>query len=69
MLFKRQLAVDKLEKEFKTEKMRNRSIFYDINLRSDDPENLRNTITELMHDTGFDPDLNELDQFVDMDLD
>lgn len=68
MLFRRSLAIDKRERQFKTNRMRDRDVFYDINVRGGDPEEVRTFISELMHEAGFVPDINELVQFEDNEL-
>ncbi len=68
MLF-RVPAVAKTENEFKTYNMRNKNIFYDINIRGDDPEEVRSFVAELMGDMNYDPSVNELVEFEDAELD
>jgi hypothetical protein len=61
-------AVDKLESEFKTDSMRNRHIFFDMNIRAADPEEVRSYTTQLMTDLEFKALLNEMTSFDDVEF-
>ena len=67
-MFKRKVRVEKLEEEFKTEKMRNRNVFFDLNIRATDPEELRARSTQFITDVGFQPILSELTEFKDVEF-
>jgi hypothetical protein len=61
-------SVDKLEEEFKTDSMRNRHIFFDMNVRAADPEEVRSYTTQLMTDLEFKTILNEMSSFDDVEF-
>lgn len=67
-MFGRKVRVEKLEEEFKTNKMRNRTVFFDLNIRATDPEEVRARSTELITDVDFQPILSELTQFEDVEF-
>jgi len=48
--------------------MRNQYIFYDLNVRAGDPEELRSFTAEIMQEVGFNPVLNELIKFEDAEM-
>lgn len=64
----RKLTVDKYEKEFETDKLRDKHIFYDLNVRVGDPEELRSTCVELLEDSDFTVSLNEMTKFEDKEF-
>jgi hypothetical protein len=68
MLFKQKTVIEKYEEEFKTEHMRNKHIFYDLNVRAGDPEELRSFSAELLSDLGFTTILNEMTKFEDVEF-
>ncbi|MDP8012904.1 MAG: hypothetical protein RAK22_02265 [Nanoarchaeota archaeon] len=57
------------EKEFATDVMENHHVFYDLYIKSDDPQALRNQIAEELTDLDFKILLNELTKFEDEELD
>ncbi len=65
----RKLTVEKYEREFETKKMRDRRLFYDLNIRVGDPEELRSDVNELLQDMDYDVVLNELTKFEDAEMD
>ncbi len=67
-MFKKVLSIEKIEKEFKTERMRDQYIFYDLNVRTGDPEELRSFTAEIMQEEGFNPVINELIKFEDEEM-
>ncbi len=69
MIFGRsKTSVDRLEEEFKTDRMRNRHIFFDMNIRAADPEEVRAYATQLMTDLEFKTILNEMTSFDDVEF-
>ncbi|MCW1296525.1 MAG: hypothetical protein OH319_02490 [Candidatus Parvarchaeota archaeon] len=65
MFFSKKTVIERYEEEFKTEHMRNKHIFYDLNIRAGDPEELRSFSMELLEDLGFTTILNEMTKFDD----
>ncbi len=63
------VIVKNYEKEFDTKVMENHHVFYDLYIKSDDPQALRNGIAEELTDLDFKILLNELTKFEDEDLD
>lgn len=63
------LVVRNYEKEFDTKVMENHHVFYDLYIKSDDPQALRNEIAEELNDLDFKILLNELTKFEDENLD
>jgi hypothetical protein len=68
MFGRKKLFVEKVEDEFKTKKMRDRKVFFDLNIRAQDPEEVRAHSTELMTDIEFQPVLSELTKFEDVEF-
>jgi len=68
MFFDRKTSVDRIEKEFKINNLRDKHVFYDLNVRCGDPEELRSFTAELVSDLEFKPVLNELTKFDDSDI-
>ncbi|MCL4399521.1 hypothetical protein M1293_03410 [Candidatus Parvarchaeota archaeon] len=56
------------EKEFKTDKLESRHVFYDLYIKSDDPQSLRNEILESITEMDYKTLLNELSKFEDTEL-
>ena len=56
------------EKEFVTDEMESNHVFYDLYIKSDDPQKLRNDISESMTDLDYKVLLNEMSKFEDNDL-
>ncbi len=56
------------EKEFATDTMEGRHVFYDLYIKSDDPQELRNEISESMTDLDYRILLNEMSKFEDTEL-
>lgn len=61
--------VEGVEKEFKTDSLRNKRVFHDLNMRVNDPEELRMTIVETLSSMDYDVSLNELTEFDDVEFD
>jgi len=55
--------VTNVEKEFKTERMRDKHVFHDANLRVNDPDEFRVTSIEYLRSLGYIVDLNEMTEF------
>jgi len=55
--------VTNVEREFKTDKMRDRHVFHDVNLRVNDPEDFRVTSVEYLRSLGYIVDVNEMTEF------
>jgi len=60
--------VEKLEDEFKTDKLKNKYMFYDLNIRAADPEEVRTFSSEVLQELGFYPILNKFTKFEDVEL-
>jgi hypothetical protein len=61
-------VIRKYEKEFRTEELENHHVFYDLYIKSDDPQELRNELSEMLADLGYKNLLNELTKFDDSEL-
>ncbi|MBD3312679.1 hypothetical protein GF352_04475 [archaeon] len=55
--------VHNLEKEFRTEQMRDKRVFHDVNLRVNEPAELRVTCLEYLRSLGYVVDINEMSEF------
>lgn len=64
----RKSVVEEYEEEFKTKRMKNRRVFYDLNIRAEDPEEFRARATELMQDADYGVVVNKLTSFEDVDV-
>ncbi len=53
------------EKEFSTENLENKHVFYDLYLKTDDAQDLRNEVSESLSDLGYKTLLNEMTKFDD----
>ena len=60
--------VEKVEKEFNTKDLKNKHIYYDINIRTGDPEAFRSVSAELISDLGFTTSVNKITEFEDSEL-
>ena len=60
--------VEKLEKEFETDKLKNKYLFYDLNFRAGDPEEVRSYSAELLQEMEFFPVINKLVKFEDSEI-
>ncbi len=67
-MFRKVSNAERIEREFRTDRMRNQYIFYDLNVRAGDPEELRSFTAEIMQEVGFNPVLNELIKFEDAEM-
>jgi uncharacterized membrane protein len=56
------------EKEFVTDTLEGHHVFYDLYIKSDDPQELRNEISESMTDLDYKILLNEMSKFEDSEL-
>ncbi len=56
------------EKEFVTDTMESHHVFYDLYIKSDDPQELRNEVSESMTDLDYKILLNEMAKFEDTEL-
>jgi hypothetical protein len=56
------------EKEFVTDNLEAHHVFYDLYIKSDDPQELRNEISESMADMDYKILLNEMSKFEDTEL-
>ena len=61
-------SIKNYEKEFDTQELEKKHVFYDIYIKSDDPQVLRNQISEYMTDMDYKILLNELAKFEDTEL-
>src|SRR4030042_5788464 len=55
--------VENLEKEFKTDQLRDKHVFHDVNLRVNDPDEFRVTGIEYLRTLGYVVDVNEMSDF------
>jgi len=55
--------VTHLEDEFRTDKLRDKHVFHDVNLRINDPEEFRMTCVEHLRSLDFIVDVNEMTEF------
>ncbi len=62
-MFWRRPYVEDLEKEFKTDKLRDKRVFHDLNIRVQDPEEFRRRCVETLTDNGYRISLNEMTEF------
>lgn len=67
-MFEGKTVIEKYEDEFKTERMRNKHIFYDLNVRTGDPEEIRAYSAELFKDLDYKTVLNEMTKFEDAEF-
>jgi GH24 family phage-related lysozyme (muramidase) len=56
------------EKEFVTDTLESHHVFYDLYVKSDDPQELRNEVSESMTDLDYKILLNEMSKFEDTEL-
>lgn len=56
------------EKEFATDKLEGHHVFYDLYIKSNDPQELRNEVSETMTDMGYKILMNEMSKFEDSEL-
>jgi hypothetical protein len=69
MIFgKRKTKVEVYEEEFKTERMKDRHLFYDLYIKAGDPEEVRAFSAELVETLDFRPVLNILTKFEDVEF-
>ena len=61
-------SIKNYEKEFGTDELEKKHVFYDLYIKSDDPQILRNQISEYMTDMDYKILLNELAKFEDTEL-
>ncbi|EEZ93187.1 MAG: hypothetical protein BJBARM4_0109 [Candidatus Parvarchaeum acidiphilum ARMAN-4] len=61
-------SIKNYEKEFDTQELEKRHVFYDLYIKSDDPQVLRNQVSEYMTDMDYKILLNELAKFQDNEL-
>ena len=61
-------SIKNYEKEFGTDELEKKHVFYDLYIKSDDPQILRNQISEYMTDMDYKILLNELSKFNDNEL-
>ena len=61
-------SIKNYEKEFDTQELEKRHVFYDLYIKSDDPQVLRNQLSEYMTDMDYKILLNELAKFDDNEL-
>lgn len=61
-------SIKNYEKEFGTGDLEKKHVFYDIYIKSDDPQVLRNQVSEYMTDMDYKILLNELSKFDDSEL-
>jgi len=57
--------IEELEKEFKTQNLRNKHILHDLNIRVSDPEEFRRRCVNTLADNGYKVELNEMVEFED----
>lgn len=67
-MFEGKTVIEKYEDEFKTDRMRNKHIFYDLNVRTGDPEETRAYSAELFKDLDYSTVLNEMTKFEDAEF-
>lgn len=68
MFWKRKPIVEKYEEEFKTDKLRDKRIFYDLNIRVGDPEEFRVYANELLEDLDYKVNINKMVKFEDVEF-
>lgn len=61
-------SIKNYEKEFDTQELEKKHVFYDLYIKSDDPQVLRNQVSEYMTDMDYKILLNELAKFDDNEL-
>ncbi len=61
-------SIKNYEKEFDTQELEKKHVFYDLYIKSDDPQVLRNQVSEYMTDMDYKILLNELAKFNDNEL-
>ena len=61
-------SIKNYEKEFDTPELEKKHVFYDLYIKSDDPQILRNQVSEYMTDMDYKILLNELAKFEDNEL-
>ncbi len=61
-------SIKNYEKEFDTQELEKRHVFYDLYIKSDDPQILRSQVSEYMTDMDYKILLNELAKFEDNEL-
>ena len=61
-------SIKNYEKEFDTQELEKKHVFYDLYIKSDDPQVLRNEVSEDMTDMDYKILLNELAKFDDNEL-
>jgi hypothetical protein len=61
-------SIKNYEKEFETPELEKKHVFYDLYIKSDDPQVLRNQVSEYMTDMDYKILLNELSKFEDNEL-
>ncbi|MCL4376618.1 hypothetical protein M1558_03985 [Candidatus Parvarchaeota archaeon] len=61
-------SIKNYEKEFDTQELEKKHVFYDLYIKSDDPQVLRNQVSEYMTDMDYRILLNELAKFEDTEL-
>ena len=61
-------SIKNYEKEFDTPELEKKHVFYDLYIKSDDPQILRNQVSEYMTDMDYNILLNELAKFEDNEL-
>ncbi len=61
-------SIKNYEKEFGTDELEKKHVFYDLYIKSDDPQVLRNQVSETMSDMDYKILLNELSKFEDNEL-
>jgi hypothetical protein len=61
-------SIKNYEKEFETPELEKKHVFYDLYIKSDDPQALRNQVSEYMTEMNYKILLNELTKFEDNEL-
>ncbi len=61
-------SIRNYEKEFVTDTLESHHVFYDLYIKSDDPQELRNEVSESMTDLDYKILLNEMSKFEDSEL-
>ncbi|RLG18371.1 hypothetical protein DRN75_01910 [Nanoarchaeota archaeon] len=68
MFLSRKTSVERIENEFEGKKLKNSTVYYDTNLRVEDPEILRKDIVQSLNASSYRVILNETQRFKDSDL-
>ena len=66
MMFQRKKLVEREENEFKQDELKDKRVYYDINVTTNDPEEVRSRIANLLLSKDYKPVLNKLTKFEEL---